>query len=222
MKKIGIYVIIFIMIILLRNNISFFYGNLLGVFKLDNNYYDAIIELKDEKIEYLTKEYKEYDEFSKSLNLIDYKYKISKILYKNSYNTNKYTIQYGENNDISKGLGVTNEFGLVGKISDVDELTSTLTTLKDLKDISVVINDNYGKLNYNYELNEFIVTDISNYDNVYVNNKVYTSGYGTIKENLYIGKVIRVENDTISKKVYIKSDVNFNDLNYVLIVGDFK
>ena len=222
MKRIGIYVIIFIMIILLRNNISFFYGNILGVFKLDNNYYDAIIELKDEKIEYLTKEYKEYDEFSKSLNLIDYNYKISKILYKNSYNTNKYTIQYGENNDISKGLGVTNEFGLVGKISDVDELTSTLTTLKDLKDISVVINDNYGKLNYNYELNEFIVTDISNYDNVYVNNKVFTSGYGTIKENLYIGKVIRVENDTISKKVYIKSDVNFNDLNYVLIVGDFK
>ena len=221
MKKIGIYIIIFIMIILLRNNISFFYGNLLGVFKLDNNYYDAIIELKDEKIEYLTKEYKEYDEFSKSLNLIDYNYKISKILYKNSYNTNKYTIQYGKNNDISKGLGVTNEFGLVGKISDVDELTSTLTTLKDLKDISVVINDNYGKLNYNYELNEFIVTDISNYDNVYVNNKVYTSGYGTIKENLYIGKVIRIENDTISKKVYIKSDVNFNDLNYVLIVGDF-
>ena len=41
-------------------------------------------------------------------------------------------------------------------------------------------------LNYDYKKDLFIVTDISNYDNVYVNNKVYTSGYGTIKENLYI------------------------------------
>lgn len=222
MKNIGIYVIIFIMVILLRENIAFFYGNVLGVFKLDNKYYNAIINLKEEKIKYLEKEYKEYDKFSKNITLVNYNYKLSKIIYKNTYNTNKYTIQYGTNDGVSNGLAVTNEYGLIGKITDVNKHTSILTTLKDLKDISVVIKETYGKLNYNYELNEFIISDISNYDNVYINDKVYTSGYGTIKEKIYIGKVTKVEESTISKKIYVSSDIDFNNLNYVLIVGDFK
>ena len=128
---------------------------------------------------------------------------------------------YGKNDNITEGLAVTNELGLVGKITEVDEKTSELTTIKDLKDTSVVINDNHGKLNYDYETNSFIVTDISNYDKVYINDEVYTSGYGTIKEKLYIGKVKNIENETISKKVFIESTVDFNNLNYVLIVGDF-
>ena len=62
---------------------------------------------------------------------------------------------------------------------------------------------------------------ISNYDKVYVNDLVYTSGYGSIKEKLLIGKVIKVDNNDISKKIVINSVVDFNNLNYVLIVGDF-
>ena len=221
MRKIGIYVIIFILVLLFRDNICFFYGNVLGVFKLNNNYYDAVIELKDERIEYLNQEYDSLSDFSVSLYKISYDYKVSKIIYKESYNKSKYKIQYGKNDNVTKGLAVTNELGLVGKITEVDENTSELTTIKDLKDTSVIINDNHGKLNYDYESNSFIVTDISNYDKVYINDEVYTSGYGTIKEKLYIGKVKKVENETISKKIYIDSMVDFNNLNYVLIVGDF-
>ena len=221
MKKIGIYVIIFILVILFRDNICFFYGNVLGVFKLDNEYYDAVIELKDSELKYLKQEYENYDEFSKEFYKIPYDYKISKIIYKESYNKSKFKIQYGKNCNISKGLAVTNELGLVGKITEVNENTSELTTIRDLKNISVTINDNHGKLNYNYETNSFIVTDISNYDKVYINDEVYTSGYGTIKEKIYIGKVTSIENGTISKKIYIESLVDFNNLNYVLIVGDF-
>ena len=221
MKKIGIYVIIFIMIILFRDNICFFYGNVLGVFKLDNNYYDAVIELKDENIKYLNREYESYDKFSKELYKIPYNYKISKVIYKESYNMGKYKIQYGKKDNITEGLAVTNELGLVGKITEVDENTCELTTIKDLKDVSVIINDYHGKLNYDYETNKFVITDISNYDKVYINDEVYTSGYGTIKEKIYIGKVKSIENETISKKVYIESSVDFNNLNYVLIVGDF-
>lgn len=221
MKKIGIYIIIFILVIILRDNICFFYGNVLGVFKLDNNYYDAIIELKDSELEYLNNEYNSLNEFSLELYKIPYDYKVSKIIYKESYNTSKYKIQYGKKDNVMEGLAVTNELGLIGKITEVNDYTSELTTTKDLKDLSVVINNNYGKLNYDYETNSFIVTDISNYDKVYVNDKVYTSGYGTIKEKIYIGKVKSIENETISKKIYIESDVDFNNLNYVLIVGDF-
>lgn len=220
MKKIGIYVIIFLLVILLRDNICFFYGNLLGVFKLDNKYYDAIIDLKDERIEYLENEYKKYNEFSKNIELIDYDYKVSKIIFKESYNTDKYKIQFGSNNNIMNGIAVTNEYGLVGKITNVDKITSEFTILKALKDVGVVVNDIPGKLNYDYDSELFIISDISNYDKVYVNDEVYTNGYGTIKEKLYIGKVVKVENSTISKKIYVKSEVDFNNLNYVLIVGD--
>ena len=219
MKKIGIYIIIFILVIIFRDNICFFYGNVLGVFKLDNNYYDGIITLKDEKIEYLENEINSINEFSKNLDRIEYSYKISKIIYKESYNIGKYKIQYGKDNGVENGMGVTNEFGFIGKITKVDNKTSELTTIKDLKDLSVVVNDSYGKLNYDYETNTFTISDISNYDKVYVNDLVYTSGYGSIKEKLLIGKVVKVDNNDISKKIVINTVVDFNNLNYVLIVG---
>ncbi|MBQ3021381.1 MAG: hypothetical protein IJD92_04060 [Bacilli bacterium] len=222
MKKISLYIIICLLVIMLRDNICYFYGNILGLFKLNNNYYDAIITLKDEEIENIKKDYTEFSNFNKRLDTINYNYKISKVIYKETYNTNKYKIEYGKKDGISNGLAIINEHGLVGKITDLDNTTSELTTLKDLEDISVVVNNSYGKLNYSYEDDIFIINDISNYDKVYINDKVYTSTYGTIKEKIYIGKVTKVENDTISKKVYVKSDVNFNKLNYLLIVGDFK
>lgn len=222
MKKMGIYVIIFLLVILLRDNIAFFYGNILGVFKLDNSYYDGVIKLKDEKITYLENEIDTLNDFSSKLSKITYNYKVSKITYKESYNTNKYIIQYGSKDNISNGLAVTNEYGLVGKITKVNKYTSLLTTIKDIKDLSVVINESYGKLNYDYKNNKFIVSDISNYDKVHINDEVYTSGYGTIKEKLYIGKVTNIETKDFKKIIYIDTSVNFNNLNYVLIVGDFK
>lgn len=221
MKKISLYIIICIIIILLRNNICFFISNIFGVFKLDNNYYEGIIKLKDEEIKYLNNEIDNINEFSKNLPRIKYNYKVSKIIYKESYNIGKYKVQYGKKDNVKVGYAVMNEYGLIGKITKVDESTSELTTLKNLKDISVVINGIYGKLNYDYKNNKYVVTDISNYDKVYINNEVYTSGYGTIKENIYIGKVKKIENDTISKKVYIDINDNYDNLNYLIIVGDF-
>ena len=54
-----------------------------------------------------------------------------------------------------------NEYGLVGKITKVDDNTSEFAILKNLKDISVVINGSYGKLNYDYENYRLLgVTDL--------------------------------------------------------------
>ena len=222
MKKLGIYVIISIIIILFRDNICFFFGNVLNTFKLDNAYQEGIIKLQEQEINYLKQEINTLNEFSKKLYKINYNYLISKIIYKNSYNTSKYTIQYGKNNDVTIGLGVINEYGLIGKITSTNDTTSELTTIKELNDISVSINDCVGKMNYDYTEEKFIITDISNYDKVYINDEVYTSGYGTIKEKLYIGKVEKIDIETYSKKVYIKSEVDFNNLNYLLIVGDLE
>ena len=222
MKKIGIYVIIFILVVMFRDNICFFYGNILGIFKLDNTYLEGVIKLKEQEINYLKEEIQNINEFSKNLYQIEYNYLISKVIFKDSYNTSKYKIQYGKNNNISIGLGIINEYGLVGKVTQVDNNTSEFTILKELSDVSVSINDCIGKMNYNYEEETFIISDISNYDTVYINHEVYTSGYGSIKERLYIGKVEKVVNDIYSKKVYVKSEVDFDKLNYLLIVGDFK
>ena len=222
MKKLGIYVIISIIIILFRDNICFFFGNVLNTFKIDNSYQEGIIKLQEQEIEYLNDEINNINEFSKNLYKIKYNYLISKIIYKNSYNTSKYTIQYGKNNDVTIGLGVINEYGLIGKITGTNDTTSELTTIKELNDISVSINDCVGKMNYDYDEEKFVITDISNYDKVYINDEVYTSGYGTIKEKLYIGKIEKIDIETYSKKVYVKSEVDFNNLNYLLIVGDIE
>ena len=222
MKKIYISLFILLFVFLLRDNFAFFLGNIFGVFKLDNNYYDGIIKLKDEKIDYLEKEINNINDFSSKLDKISYNYKVSKITYKETYNTNKYIIQYGNNDNIIKGLAVTNEYGLIGKVTKVNKNTSELTTLRDLKDVSVVVNTSYGKLNYDYEKDIFVISDISNYDTVHVNDVVYTSGYGIIKEKLYIGKVTSIELKDFKKEIFVKSSVDFNNLNYVLIVGDFK
>ncbi len=221
MKKLSIFIIICFFIILFRENICFFYGNVLGVFKLDNNYYEGIIKLKDESIKNLKNEFNELNDFKDKIKLINYDYKLSKIIYKDIYGSEKYTIQFGKNNKVNIGNAIFNEYGLVGRIYKVDKDISYFETLKVIKNLSVKINDNYGKMNYDAKLDSFIIDDISNYDKVYINDDVYTSGYGEIKQNLFIGKVYKIENKTISKKIYVKSNVDFNKLNYVLIIGDF-
>ena len=110
--------------------------------------------------------------------------------------------------------------GFIGKITNVDKYTSELTTIRELKDLSVLVNDSYGKLNYDYIKDLFIITDISNYDKVHINDSVFTSGYGSVKEKLYIGKVIKIETSDYKKIIYVNSKVDFNNLNYVLIVGE--
>ena len=220
MKKIGIYLIISIIIILLRENIAYFYGNALGVFKLDNNYLEGVIKLKDEKIKYLENELDESYSFNKFLDNISYNYKISKVLYKYPYKEGKYRIKHGLNDKVNKGMAVVNEYGFIGKIVDVDNISSDLLLLTHLKDVSVVVNSSFGKMNYDEVKNSFVISDISNYDKVYVNDEVYTSGYGSIKERLYIGKVIRVDTLDYEKRVIVESSVNFNNINYCLIVGD--
>ena len=40
-----------------------------------------------------------------------------------------------------------------------------------------------------------------------LNDEVYTSTLGNIKEKIYIGKVVGIEDKTIEKEIIIKSDV---------------
>ena len=161
-----------------------------------------------------------------SINNIDYinsyKYKYSKILFNDIYDyIDEITIYYGNNDGLDTKMAVLNEYGLIGYINNVDKHTSKVKLLKS-KDIniSVRINNSYGILNYSN--NRFIVNGISISDEIKENDIVYTSGLGFIPEFIPVGVVQSIETNGIEFKIYIKPYVNFNNINFVVILGDIK
>ena len=124
-------------------------------------------------------------------------------------------------------MAIVNKDGLVGIIDKVYENYSTfklLTTLNDNK-ISVKIKNNntqfYGTIT-SYKDNLFILEGITNYQDIALNSDVLTTGYGIFPSDLLIGKVIKIEDNkyNTSKLLYVESNVNFNELYYVSILGN--
>jgi len=115
-------------------------------------------------------------------------------------------------------MAVINEDGLVGVISSTDKTVSEMKLLHNIDNLSVRINNLYGKLVY--EDGKLKIKDISRENVININDEVYTSTLGTIKEKLYIGKVVKVSDGVIEKEIIVESKVDFNKLNYLLVVGD--
>lgn len=221
MKRISLLtVVLLISLIIFRNNILLFCNNVYNLFFLKNDYKNAEIRLLEEKIKYLENEYDELNDFKENLGkYANYKYVVSKKIYQENYFYNsKIIIEGGEDLDIKKGMAVVNEFGLVGVISNVNKNTSEITKLLNVNNLSVNINGIYGKLVY--EDNKLKIKDISRENVINLNDEVYTSTLGSIKEKIYIGKVISVKDKVIEKEIIIESKVDFNNLNYLLVVGD--
>lgn len=220
MKRINLWSVIFLIILILfRSNILLFFNNIFNLFFDKNNIHEAEIEVLKEKINYLEEEYEKLNSFNKNIGVYaDYNYLVSRVIYKENYFYNsKVYIEGGKEDKISKGMAVVNEHGLVGVIESVDENTSELVLLSNTN-ISVNIRESYGKLIY--EDGEFKVVDISKDEDIKLNDEVYTSTLGNIKEKIYVGKVKEVDEDTLEKKIIIESNVDFNNLNYLLVVGD--
>jgi len=213
-------VVLLISLIIFRNNILLFCNNVYNLLFLKNDYKNAEIMLLEEKIKYLEKEYNELNNFKEELpKYSNYKYVVSKKIYQENYFYNsKILIEGGENLGIKKGMAVINEFGLVGVVSKVNRNTSEMTKLLNVNNLSVNIKGIYGKLVY--EDNKLKIKDISRENVINLNDEVYTSTLGNIKERIYIGKVISVKDKVIDKEIIIESKVDFNNLNYLLVVGD--
>ncbi|MCH5166427.1 MAG: rod shape-determining protein MreC [Erysipelotrichales bacterium] len=142
-------------------------------------------------------------------------YKLTKVSYRLSYNDNEFYIT-GDNYKANNLL--INENGLVGVIKEIKKGYSLCTTIKGVKNLSIKINDSFGTIS-EYKDNLFIVKDISNYDDVKLNDEVYTSVIGDINNKIYIGYVYSIEEHEVSKTLYIKSKVDFNNLNFLYVVG---
>ena len=117
-------------------------------------------------------------------------------------------------------MPVIDDNGLIGIISSVKKNTSIVKLITNkTTNISVKINDSYGILK---SLDgKVFVSDFSYYDNINIGDKIYTSGIGNIKGDIYIGEVIDIKlNETeIEKIVEVKLAGNINKLNYLYVVS---
>ena len=208
-----ILLIVVFLIILLSGSVSKILiktDNKLNYEKMESNYCSSI-----------EKDYNELlksNEFlnNSSLNLI-----ISKVMFRDIYEfSDNLTIYKGSNNDIKEGMPVIDDNGLIGIISNVKKNTSIVKLITNkTTNISVKINDSYGILK---SLDgKVFVSDFSYYDNINIGDKIYTSGIGNIKGDIYIGEVIDIKlNETeIEKIVEVKLASNINKLNYLYVVS---
>lgn len=178
---------------------------------------------------------KEVVELKKLLDLkqayTDYKSVNAKVLTRNkSYWFNTMTIDKGIKDGIEKNQAVVASQGLVGKISKVYKNSSEvkLITADDVSyKVSVLITSNdkdtYGVLGgYKKEDRTLKILEVDKDSDIKKGDAVVTSGYGGIfPRGIYIGNVSEVENDkyNLSKTLYVKTQIDFNSIHYVTVLG---
>ena len=204
-NKYNILLILFILYILINSIYKIIIPKSINI---DNSLYIEDLENK-------------YNELLK-LNNIDIYYNIdylySYILYKDIYNYKSVITISGSNYKVNDPVIYNNT--LIGVISKVYKDTSIVRLLNN-KDtlISVKINNEIGILKY--KDNTLLVEDINNYANISIGDKVYTSGIGSILNNIYIGivKDIKIDNLGIEKLIYIESPINIEDINCSIVLS---
>lgn len=195
--------------------------------KNKSNNYD-LLEAKKEELEFQLKE------MQKILNLNN---TLNKESYLNATVINRnvgiwydaITIDKGSKNGIKVDMPVIVNEGLIGKITKVSNFNSAvkLLTSDEITDkISVKIknnNDYILGLLVNYDLSNkvFIVEGIDQNTDIKEGSVVTTTGLGDyFPSGIIVGKVkqVRTDNFDLAKIVEVKSDVDFNKINYVTVL----
>ena len=181
--------IAFLFIFIFRNNIFYLFGLINTSVKKENNNLVTENNILKEKCEYFEQELKSITNLK---NYANYDYSLTRMSYRLSYTSDEIRIFNTESIKVNDIL--INEYGLVGLVKSVKDKVSDATLLTGVK-------------------------NISNYDDVSINDSVYTSTLGEVKEKIYIGKVADIKITDIEKILYVKSDVDFNNINYLYVVG---
>ncbi len=177
---------------------------------------------------------KQLSDMKELLNINDtiaeYTYLNANVINRNlDYWNDTIVINKGEHDGITKDMPVVIGTNLIGKVISTTTFNSTvrLITATDVVDkISVKIKngDNYvyGILNgYNKENDTYTIEGIS--QNIKIENEsiVTTTGMGDIfPSGIVIGKITGINTDTfdLSNVLEMKSDVNFDNINYVTVL----
>lgn len=139
------------------------------------------------------------------------------------------TIDKGKSDGIDKDMLVITEKGLVGKIKYVTNFSSVIelvTSKTDSFKVSVSVISGENKYNgiitgYDEEEEAIVVTSIRNQSQIDIGSRVITNGLGNLyPKEIEVGQVLKIEMDNVgvSKILYIKSDVDFNNLKYVSVI----
>ena len=193
----------------------------INTFSLNDYQEKTLNSLSNIYCENIKKEYEELLEANQFLITNNINAILTKVKFRNIYNyKNSLTVYKGSKDNIVKGMLVLDENGLVGIIDKVYKNNSEvkLITNKDIN-ISVKINNSYGILKLRD--GKIIVTDLTLYDEINVDDEVYTSGIGNLLGNIFIGKVknIDIDKNNIEKTLEISLGSNLNNLNYLYVVG---
>ena len=187
--KYSLFIVVFLFV-LLREPFLCLITNINKFFIVPSN--DLEMNLVKSKNVYLEKEYEKLLDFKNNID-ITYDYIITNTIV-NSYGFDKILIN---GNDYDINDEVVNENGLVGLISKVNGKHSEVTPIYDTK-ILVKINDIEGKILRKDDNNNLIVGNLSNYDDINVNDKVYSN------KDSYIGKVLSVSKRDVNTEVVVE------------------
>ena len=138
----------------------------------------------------------------------DYQTKVATVQIRDQTNWNdEITIDLGSMNDIQEGMAVCDSKGMVGVVSKVTEISSTVSLItrenpSNQIPVMVVNGDQvvYGLLeNYSVNSQKLNITLLSNIDKLEKGAKVYTSGLGgdgKSPKGIYIGKAKKLVTQT--------------------------
>ena len=138
-------------------------------------------------------------------------------------------INKGTNDNVTDNSVVINSDGAIGfvkkaydNISEVDLLTGTYSG--NLVSVLIeTINGNISGIITKYDTNKkmYVVSDITSKDNIPPGSKVILYGYMDDRINgILVGYVAKEETDNygLTKKVWVKTNVDFNDLMFVSVM----
>lgn len=195
-----LYLILFLVIILRSIPINLI--NNVGRLLLKTNDNPEINYLTNENIK-LKEEYNKLLDFKNNIKF-ENNYIITN-LYKNNYSFDKLLVN-GDDYNINDE--VINEKGLIGYVSKINKKYSEVEYVYNTT-MPVKINNEYGKIVASDEDKNIIVSDIKD---VNLNDKVYSIN------NTYIGNVINIKDDNLTKIITVKG-ISLNNLDYVIVVS---
>ena len=198
-----LYIFLFFLIIF-RNTFVNLVNNL--GFIIFNQKDELTINTLNDKIKVLEKEYQDLLDFKNNIN-ISSNYILSNV-YMNNYSYDKLLIN-GDNYRI--GDEVVNTDGLVGIINKTYLNYSEVSFIYDTK-IPVKINNNEGKIVGKDENNNIIIKELTNYNNININDKVYSVN------NTYIGKVIKIDREVVDTNILVET-IDLKNINYVAVLS---
>lgn len=144
---------------------------------------------------------------------------------------NEVTINLGKSSGIKEGMAVISAKGMIGTITQVNELSATVSLLsseKSKSQLPVMIisggKEYYGLLNkYDIEKKAYRITLLSDVEKLDKNAKVVTSGLGGAGKSPKGILVGTVENytskgETTESSCLVKPSADFDSLDYVAVV----